>query len=449
MEVAREQAHYPATTRSEETVFEGKPLSEVTYEDLVGFLELRRAEGEDLDYKQEWHDKYVRTICAMANTAGGDLLVGVGERRDGATKTNRPDPGDVPGIEKKPTDLAQSVAAKVRARTRPSLAPEVETINVEGKPGRVVLAIRVAESTEAPHEVRLGPSPEIPVRRRDNTESAGIDDVERLLRRRDALRDPSARQVDIDFFDGRVALPEDERPPVVAAWMRPRLAAGLRFALDHALDERLEYLFRKHHVGDETLLAPFSAGLALEGVKKGASVSRVEVRENGTIRGAWALPVTDDEGARASGWVPPPASREEGKAEVPDRPWIRFDEIAQRLVEATRFAAAAYGTRRTAVEVEFLFGLHRCQSFRVVVPELLRERPKGVEFDPTPFNSYYGRVPGHPMGHEPTYGSVSLRTRGVGEVGEPVEEDLLQLLRAASRAVGVSAPDARLKHYLI
>jgi len=255
-------------------MFEGKPLSEVTYRDLVEFLELRCAEGEDLDYKQEWHDRYIRTVCAMANMAGGDLLVGVGVKRDGATKTNRPDSGDVPGIEKRPADLAQSVAAKVRARTRPSLAPEVETIDVKDKPGRVVLAVRVAESPEAPHEVRLGPSPEIPVRRRDNTESAGIDDVERLLRRRDALRDPAAREVNIDFFEGRVALPDDDHPPVVAVWIRPRLATDLRFAFDHALDEKLEYLFRKHYLGNETSLAPFSAGLALEGVER-ALLSRV------------------------------------------------------------------------------------------------------------------------------------------------------------------------------
>jgi hypothetical protein len=429
-------------------VFEGKPLSEVTYNDLVGFLELCRAEGEDLDYKQDWHDRYVRTVCAMANTAGGDLLVGVKEERDERSKTNRPDPGNVPGIERKPRDLAQSVAAKVRARTRPSLAPEVEAIEVEGRPGRVVLAIRVAESPEAPHEVRLGPSPEIPVRRRDNTESAGIDDVERLLRRRDALRDPAAREANIDFFEGRVATRDNERPPVVAVWMRPRLATGLRFDLDHALDEKLEYLFREHHLGYGAGLAPFSGGLALEGNEGAATASRVEIREDATIRGAWGLAMMDDEGARASGWAPPSGKADESGEEAPDRPWMRFDEIAYRLIRAARFAAAAYGTRRTAVEVEFLFGLHRCQNFRVIVPVLLRERPKGVEYNPTPFGSYHGRVPGHPMGHEPTYGSVSLRTRGVGEAGEPVDEDLLRLLRTASRAVGVSAPDARLKHYL-
>ncbi len=417
------------------------PLSEVSYEDLVGFLELDRAEAEDLDYKQDWQDKYIRTVCAMANTAGGDLLAGVGERRDGATKTNRPDPDNVPGVERRPQDLAQSVAAKVRSRTRPSLAPEVEAIEVAGRPGPVVLAIRVAESSEAPHEVRLGPSPEIPVRRRDNTESAGIDDVERLLRRRDALRDPGAREVDIDFFEGFVATRDDERPPVVAIWARPRLATGLRFDLDRALDERLEFLFRKHYLGDGAKLAPFGSGLALEGKEKGAPVSRVEVREDGTIRGAWALEPLHEGAKRVPQEYP-------AVSEGPDRPWLLFDEVAGRLVGAARFAASAYGMRRTAIEVEFFFGLHRCPGYRVIVPHETLGRPLGVIYDPTGFSQYLGRVPGHPMGHEATYGSVSLRTEGAGGDAKPLEEDLLRLVRRASRALGISAPDSRLGRYL-
>lgn len=99
--------------------------------------------------------------------------------------------------------------------------------------------------------------------------------------------------------------------------------------------------------------------------------------------------------------------------------------------------------------MEFLFGLHRCQGFDIGVPELLRERPEGVVFDPSGFASYRGRVPGHLMGNDPTYGSVSVRTLGYGSDAKPENEDLLRLLRAASRAVGVSAPDARLEHYLL
>jgi hypothetical protein len=122
--------------------------------------------------------------------------------------------------------------------------------------------------------------------------------------------------------------------------------------------------------------------------------------------------------------------------------------VASRLTGAVRFAAAAYGTRRTAVELEMIFGLHRCQRFRVIVPEQLRGRPTGIIYDPTSFASYLGRVPGHPMGHDPTYASAALRPVGDGSSPEPLREDMLRLLRMVSRAVGVSAPDARLERYL-
>ncbi len=427
-----------------EDVYEGKPLSEVTYEDLVGFIALRRAEGEDLDYKQAWDDKIVRTVCAMANTAGGDVLVGIKEERDERSKTNRPDPSDMPGIAKG-ADLAASVAAKVRSRTRPALVPEVEAFDVPDRPGRAVLAIRVAESADAPHEVRHGPSPEILVRRRDNTESAGIDDVERLLRRRDASRAPVTRETALDFFEDRVARPgKSGNPPVAAVWARPRLAASLRFSLDHSMDEKLEHLFRKHRLGGrEPAVQPFASGVAIEGMESGKAVSRVEVHENGTIRGSWALPVVEFEEALAGGWMSP-ADPDAGSA----RPWLLFDEMARVMTYAAFFAAAVYGTRRTAVEVEFVFGLHRCQGFRVMVPELLRERPRGVVFDPAPFDAYQGRVPGHPMGNEPTYVSAAVRTTEANSRVVPVREDLLEIVRALSRAVGVSAPDARLEHYL-
>jgi hypothetical protein len=134
--------------------------------------------------------------------------------------------------------------------------------------------------------VRHGPSPEILVRRRDNTESAGIDDVARLLRRRDASRAPVTRETALDFFEDRVAhLGKSGNPPVATVWVRPRLAASLRFSLDHSMDEKLEHLFRKHRLGGrEPAVQPFASGVAIEGVESGKAVSRVEVHENGTIR---------------------------------------------------------------------------------------------------------------------------------------------------------------------
>jgi predicted HTH transcriptional regulator len=166
-------------------MFEGKPLSEVTYEDLKGFLELRRAEGEDLDYKQAWKEEILRDVYAMANIVGGLVLVGVKETEPerGRPNTDRPDPGDVPGVEVTNRLSPSALKIKLRDRTRPSLVDaEVGSVEIPGREGRAVLIFRVPESLEAPHEVRL-PAPEIPVRRHDKTLSAGVDDVERMIYR--------------------------------------------------------------------------------------------------------------------------------------------------------------------------------------------------------------------------------------------------------------------------
>nr|MDP9488070.1 hypothetical protein [Actinomycetota bacterium] len=258
-------------------------------------------------------------------------------------------------------------------------------------------------------------------------------------------RTPVTPKTAIDFFEARVAWPgKSGNPPVVAVWARPRLAANLRVSLDHSMDEKLEQLFRKHRLGGkEVALEPFASGVALEGIESGKAASRVEVHENGTIRGSWALPVVEFEEALAEGWMSP-GDPDAGSA----RPWLRFDETARVVIYAAFFAAAVYGTRRTAMEIEFLFGLHRCQGFRVMVPELLGEMPRGVVFDPAPFDAYPGRVPGHPLGNEPTYASAAVRTTEANSRVVPVREDLLELVRALSRAVGVSAPDSRLEKYL-
>lgn len=294
------------------------------------------------------------------------------------------------------------------------------------QPGRAVLVIRVAESPDAPHEVRHGPSPEVLVRRRDNTESAGIDDVERLIRRRDAARGSDSDKVGIEFFEERIALPGIHRPPVAAVWTRPRMAASLRFGFDHRFDEQMRLLFLQNEIGHTVRVRPFSGGLGLDGVDDGAVVSRVEVGTASTIRGARAL----REQASTRETFP-----DQESGEVFDAASLDFDEVASAVVSMTRFAVAAYATRKSAVEVEVFFGLHRCQGFWVKIP---------TDTSSSAPRSYTGRVPGNPLGHSPTYGGAMLRT----DAGEPVEEDLMGLVRELSRAVGISTPDARLQDYL-
>lgn len=78
-------------------VYEGRPLHEIGWEDLEGFLHQGRPEGTRLDYKGRWDPAIARDACAMANTSGGDVIVGVKEieREDRkAGKTHLPNPDE-------------------------------------------------------------------------------------------------------------------------------------------------------------------------------------------------------------------------------------------------------------------------------------------------------------------------------------------------------------------
>jgi hypothetical protein len=160
-----------------EGMFEGRALSELTYAEVEGFLKEANEEGTRLDYKQQWDPaKAARVVSSFANIAGGPLVMGVDEKRDPKSpkiKLRIPDPANVPRLI--PQDWEASASDAVRSRTRPGLVPEARALEIPNHPDRhVVLLVRVDESLEAPHEVHASSTPEILVRRGDNTESAGL-----------------------------------------------------------------------------------------------------------------------------------------------------------------------------------------------------------------------------------------------------------------------------------
>lgn len=168
------------------SMLEGKPLSQVTYADLDEYLREGNEEGTRLDYKREAVGEVPRIACAFTNTAGGHLILGIDEKRGPkGEKSKRPDPDNVPGLA--PKDWEASLTGKIRDRTRPPVVPEVKALTIPGRPEMIVV-VRVEESADAPHEVHVSSGPEIPIRRADDTKSAGLDDVERMIYRRDRLR---------------------------------------------------------------------------------------------------------------------------------------------------------------------------------------------------------------------------------------------------------------------
>lgn len=132
----------------------GKPLSDITLEDILSLVEASRMEDQTIEYKSTFpgsgDDKslIVKTACAFANTHGGDIVVGV-EAREGV-------PVAVPGVEiDDPDARILGLGAQVRESVEPPLsAPQIRAIPVS--PGRFVIVARVERSWARPHRVRRG-----------------------------------------------------------------------------------------------------------------------------------------------------------------------------------------------------------------------------------------------------------------------------------------------------
>jgi len=68
----------------------GAKLDTVTVTNIHRLIEQRAAEDDDLDFKREPHEsgeKFAADVCAMANSMGGVLVIGVDEVDGTATQS--------------------------------------------------------------------------------------------------------------------------------------------------------------------------------------------------------------------------------------------------------------------------------------------------------------------------------------------------------------------------
>ena len=120
----------------------GKPLSEVTIQDVKLFCDKQVREGINLDYKRDLTSKsLLKTMAAFANTRGGFIIVGVDDEED---KPKLP----VEGIEWKES-LPLSVTSMIVDNMYPYLSVDVYVCEPEN--GKTFVLIYVPESHEAPH----------------------------------------------------------------------------------------------------------------------------------------------------------------------------------------------------------------------------------------------------------------------------------------------------------
>jgi hypothetical protein len=120
----------------------GKPLREVTMQDVKIFCDKQIREGINLDYKRGLASKtLLKTMAAFANTRGGFIIIGVDDKDD---KPVLP----VEGIDWKES-LPLGVTSMIVDNMYPYLSVDVQVCEPEN--GKTFVLIYVPESHEAPH----------------------------------------------------------------------------------------------------------------------------------------------------------------------------------------------------------------------------------------------------------------------------------------------------------
>lgn len=136
----------------------GKPVSEVTLEDVQRMVDNRVPEGRSLDYKAELYEatpkglrEFASDAAAFANTDGGLLVFGVSEKRREGEQTSEPEAivglvGVTPGTFSR---YEQSLGALVTPRITGITA---KLLDIPAQ--RSVLLVHVPRSWQAPHMVK-------------------------------------------------------------------------------------------------------------------------------------------------------------------------------------------------------------------------------------------------------------------------------------------------------
>ncbi|MGB6686836.1 MAG: ATP-binding protein [Terracidiphilus sp.] len=129
----------------------GKPIQEITFAEIVSFLETGVREGTALDFKLDFPSALEKTLAAFANTYGGIILIGIDETDLGAAVL------PITGVEVRP-GLRERVLQKGLEAVHPPLLPEVHVFEFKSNPSlpepdRALIVVNLPESMEAPHSV--------------------------------------------------------------------------------------------------------------------------------------------------------------------------------------------------------------------------------------------------------------------------------------------------------
>jgi len=147
-----------------------KDIGRVAWEDVEAFLNQGFSENERIDYKRDFSDSFAKTVVAMANTYGGHILVGVGEKPD---KT----PGATNGVSPKHVS-GGTIATHCYNSIQPLYLPRSQPVRVP-KSDNIIIVVRV--EPDLPQRPLFHIVEGVLIRQSDQNRPADLDTLRRLL----------------------------------------------------------------------------------------------------------------------------------------------------------------------------------------------------------------------------------------------------------------------------
>ena len=165
-----------------------KDIESIEFDDVKAFFELNIREGLRVDYKSDFPSDLAKIIIALANTAGGIVLIGIRAN----VRTNKPE--EIVGVELQ-TGIEERVVNISLSNIRPSMLPEIKVCPYKSQDNlsladRAVVVIRIPPSELAPH-IHLHDN-KIWIRKHNRCDLASLETIEYLLEKRN--RSPEIRK---------------------------------------------------------------------------------------------------------------------------------------------------------------------------------------------------------------------------------------------------------------
>lgn len=296
-----------------EAIF-GKPLSQLDAEAIRRAVDEGVAENDQLDWKQEHHERSVKgrtelakDVCALANHQGGALIFGVADNDGVASKAMPVDVTD---------DQQRHVRSVLASNTAPM--PRVDLLAVEESDRQGFLVVIVDPSRSTPHAVSASGSPSLlyPVRHGTQTRYLSEPEVaEAYGRRLEGITSRHERLGDL-LRDGRYQLQRGS--PWVVLALTPNSPGALELGYTRIRELR-EWLGRTEQPTLRGAGQPFHAFDTGAGLRR-ATIRQGVSEDSGRAVGSYLELHTDGSSFLA---VQHPQGRDPA---WPDDEWIVFDE---------------------------------------------------------------------------------------------------------------------------